>query len=52
MPGPITRAIQDRYLGIAGGRYPDVHGWLTPVPARAGAAEPDSAELAEQPQPV
>jgi branched-chain amino acid aminotransferase len=52
MPGPITRAIQDRYLGIAGGRYPDVHGWLTPVPARGDAGEPDAAELAEQPQPV
>ena len=30
-PGPITLAIQDRYLGIATGRYPDAWGWLTPV---------------------
>ncbi len=33
-PGPITRAIQDRYLGIATGRYPDEWGWLTPVGGR------------------
>lgn len=31
-PGPITRAIQEQYLGIATGRIPDRHGWLTPVP--------------------
>ena len=31
-PGPITRAIQDQYLGIATGRIRDRHGWLTPVP--------------------
>ena len=30
-PGPITLAIQDRYLGIATGRYPDQWGWLTAV---------------------
>lgn len=30
-PGPITRTIQDEYLGIAKGRRPDRHGWLTPV---------------------
>jgi branched-chain amino acid aminotransferase len=36
-PGPITRAIQAEYLGIAGGRIPDRHGWLTPVPVAAGA---------------
>ena len=36
-PGPITRAIQDRYLGIAMGRYPDTHRWLTPVPVREPA---------------
>jgi hypothetical protein len=34
-PGEITRAIQDRYLGIARGRYPDAHGWRTPVPLAA-----------------
>jgi branched-chain amino acid aminotransferase len=31
-PGPITRAIQEQYLGIATGKLPDRHGWLTPVP--------------------
>jgi branched-chain amino acid aminotransferase len=36
-PGPITRSVQDRYLGIAGGRYPDPYGWLTPVPEPAVA---------------
>jgi branched-chain amino acid aminotransferase len=51
-PGPVTRAIQDRYLGIARGRYADDHGWLTPVPS-VGAASPTDvgAEIAE-PQPV
>lgn len=31
-PGPVTLALQDRYMGLVTGRYPDVHGWLTPVP--------------------
>ncbi|MFI5309962.1 MAG: branched-chain amino acid transaminase [Gemmatimonadales bacterium] len=31
-PGPVTRRIQERYMGIARGRLPDTHGWLTPVP--------------------
>lgn len=35
-PGPITRKIQEQYLGIAKGRIPDRHGWLTPVPVAAG----------------
>lgn len=33
-PGPITLAIQEQYLGIASGKLPDRHGWLTPVPGR------------------
>jgi len=33
--GPITRAIQERFLGIATGQVPDTRGWLTPVPAAA-----------------
>jgi branched-chain amino acid aminotransferase len=37
-PGPVTKAVQDRYLGIARGRYPDPYGWLTPVPEPAVAA--------------
>jgi len=36
-PGPITLAIQDRYMGIVTGRYPDAHDWLTPVPVRETA---------------
>jgi branched-chain amino acid aminotransferase len=36
-PGPVTRAVQDRYLGIARGRYPDPYGWLTLVPEPAVA---------------
>ena len=34
-PGPITRALQQEYLGIAHGRRPDSFGWLTPVPVPA-----------------
>jgi branched-chain amino acid aminotransferase len=30
-PGPITRDLQERFLGILSGEKPDVHGWLTPV---------------------
>lgn len=30
-PGPLTQRIQREYLGIAKGRIPDRHGWLTPV---------------------
>lgn len=37
VPGPVTVELQRRYLGIATGRLPDVHGWLTPVPAAAHA---------------
>jgi branched-chain amino acid aminotransferase len=36
-PGPVTLAIQERFLAIAGGRHPDQYGWLTAVPATAGA---------------
>jgi len=35
--GPITRAIQERYLGIARGAIADAHGWLQPVPEPAAA---------------
>jgi branched-chain amino acid aminotransferase len=34
-PGPVTRFVQDRFLGIAKGRIADPYGWLTPVPATA-----------------
>jgi branched-chain amino acid aminotransferase len=33
--GPITRAIQERFLAIATGKALDTRGWLTPVPAAA-----------------
>ncbi len=36
--GPVTAEIQDRFLGIARGELPDTYGWLTHVPAPAGAA--------------
>ncbi len=36
-PGPITRAVQERYLDIARGRIADPYGWLTPVPEPAAA---------------
>ena len=38
-PGPITRAIQEEFMGIAKGEIADRHGWLTQVP------EPVSANL-------
>lgn len=33
-PGPVTRRIQDVYMGIATGRMPDPYGWLTRVESR------------------
>ena len=36
-PGPVTLAIQDRFMAIAKGRAPDPHGWLTAVPVAVGA---------------
>lgn len=30
--GPVSRALQDEYLGIARGTKPDVHGWLEHAP--------------------
>jgi branched-chain amino acid aminotransferase len=33
--GPITHAIQERFLAIATGKHPDTRGWLTPVPTAA-----------------
>lgn len=34
--GPITRAIQKEYLGVAHGTLPDKYGWLTALPEVAG----------------
>ncbi|HET7456724.1 MAG TPA: branched-chain amino acid transaminase [Gemmatimonadaceae bacterium] len=49
-PGPVTRAIQDQYMGIATGRLPDRHGWLTHLPTsgavRGGQATPAAAAAA------
>ena len=37
--GPITGKIQDRFMAIVRGDYPDRHGWLSSaVPAEKGAA--------------
>ena len=36
--GPVTRAIQEQYLGIAQGRIADRHGWLTMVPAMSASS--------------
>ena len=44
-PGPITRAIQEQYLGIASGRLPDRHGWLTPVPSPVRAPVREAATV-------
>jgi branched-chain amino acid aminotransferase len=38
-PGPICRAIQAEFLGIARGTLHDRHGWLTPVGVPVGAAQ-------------
>jgi branched-chain amino acid aminotransferase len=36
-PGPIGTKIRDMFMGIATGRLPDKHGWLTAVPVAAAA---------------
>jgi branched-chain amino acid aminotransferase len=36
--GPVTRALQEQFLGVARGERPDPYGWLTPV---AGAVLAD-----------
>ena len=33
-PGPVTRKIQEVYMGIATGKMPDRYGWLTRVESR------------------
>lgn len=30
-PGPITKAVQERFFGVTSGEMPDTHGWLTYV---------------------
>ena len=44
-PGPITRAIQEQYLGIATGKLPDRYGWLTPVPSPVRAPVREAATV-------
>ena len=38
-PGPVTRQVQARFLGIARGTVGDPYGWLTPVPVPAPVRE-------------
>jgi branched-chain amino acid aminotransferase len=35
--GPVTAALQQAFFDVIGGRSDDEHGWLTSVPALAGA---------------
>ncbi|MNC97505.1 Branched-chain-amino-acid aminotransferase [compost metagenome] len=35
--GPITGKIQERFLAIVRGEYPDRNGWLTPAMPEKGA---------------
>jgi len=44
--GPVTKALQETFFGIARGEQPDRHGWLTPVPQPAGASAPVAARRA------
>ena len=37
-PGPMTKAIQRRFMDIVKGRVPDPYGWLTPVPVAEAAS--------------
>ena len=41
--GPITEAIQRRFLGTLNGDLPDHHGWLTYLPAAKSAPQPVAA---------
>lgn len=34
-PGPVTKALQEQFMGIAQGQLPDRHNWLTAVPQTA-----------------
>jgi branched-chain amino acid aminotransferase len=42
-PGPVTRRLLERYLGIATGAEEDPYGWLTPVGRPASVAVGDEA---------
>lgn len=35
--GPVTQALQERFLAVARGQLPDLHGWLTAVGTEAVA---------------
>jgi len=49
-PGPITRAVQARYLAIATGGVPDRHGWLNVVRPSPFAQQPRApAKVVAQP---
>ena len=42
-PGPMTRAIQEEYMGLATGRLADRYGWLTMVPDAVPAGATSAA---------
>ncbi|MFI5246058.1 MAG: branched-chain amino acid transaminase [Gemmatimonadales bacterium] len=37
-PGPVTKRVQEQYMGIVKGKLADRYGWLTPVPVAEPAA--------------
>jgi branched-chain amino acid aminotransferase len=41
--GPVTEAIQRRFLGIVSGEGPDTHRWLTYLDSAEAAREPLAA---------
>ena len=46
-PGPVTRKIQQEYMGIATGKRPDRHGWLTLVGEPLASSGKGSRSLVE-----
>jgi branched-chain amino acid aminotransferase len=46
--GPVTRRIQERFLGVARGELPDTHGWLTHVTAEAAGINPTVAAVSAE----
>ncbi|HSK17568.1 MAG TPA: branched-chain amino acid transaminase [Longimicrobiales bacterium] len=48
--GPVTRALQQKFLDIVHGRVPDEHGWLTYVADAADSDATRDAGAATEPQ--
>jgi branched-chain amino acid aminotransferase len=46
--GPVTEAIQRRFLGIVNGESPDTHRWLTYLDQTESAPEPVAAGAKER----